>query len=81
MAKKLHDPTRQINLSCKYRMSVQRSFAQRNNNVVNLVPEMPTSGYWSGENETYLLNIDPRNGSVFKVDLTDLDTNSRVLIE
>ena len=50
-------------------MSVQRSFAQRNNNVVNLVPEMATSGYWY---ETYLLNIDPRNGSVFNVDLIPL---------
>ena len=53
-------------------MSVQRSFAQRNNNVVNLAPgEKVTSGTW---NNTYLLNIDPRNGSVFKVDLTGLDT-------
>ena len=51
-------------------MSVQRSFAQRNNNVVDLVPVKATSGYWNGH---YLLNIDPRNCSTFNVDLTVLD--------
>ena len=51
-------------------MSVQRSFAQRKNNVVNLVPEMATSGYWDG---SYLLKVDPTNCSVFNVDLSGLD--------
>ena len=54
-------------------MSVQRSFAQRKNNVVDLVPEMDTSGYWDG---TYLLKVDPTNCSVFNVDLRGLDSDT-----
>ena len=46
--------------------SVQRSYAQRNTNVVEVVPTLATSGYWNGY---YLLNIDPRYGSVFNVTL------------
>ena len=53
-------------------MSVQRSFAQRNNNVVDVVPERPTSGYWE---DTYLLKIDPTSCSIFNVDVSQLETD------
>ena len=59
-------------------MSVQRSFAQRNNNVVNMVPEKATndlSPYWNDRN-AYLLKIDPRHASVFNIDVTVLDTGN-----
>jgi hypothetical protein len=52
-------------------MSVQRRFAQRNNNVVDLVPVKDASGNWSSR--TYLLKIDPRNCSTFNVDLRELE--------
>ena len=54
-------------------MSVQRSFAQRKNNALDLVPVMDTSGYWSEQCDNYLLKIDPTNCSVFNVDVTELD--------
>ena len=53
-------------------MSIQRSFAERKNNVVNVVPELPTSGYWDG---TYLLKIDPTSCSTFNVDISQLETD------
>ena len=59
-------------------MSVQRSFAQRNNNVVNLVPERPTSGYWDGY---YLLNIDPTTCSIFNVDVSQLETDGTYRVD
>jgi hypothetical protein len=54
-------------------MSVQRGFAQRKNNVVDLVPVYNDNSLW---NSTYLLNIDPRNCSQFNVDLTGLQTET-----
>jgi hypothetical protein len=41
---------------------------------VDLVPTLGTSGFL---NDKYLLNIDPRYGSVFNVDLGGLSTNNR----